>query len=191
MTDNPAFSHLDPLSSLAALGGAWWLILLRGLAAILFGILVFLWPGASLLALVMVYGAYAIVDGVFSLVGAIRGGGLAPRWWLALAGLASLGAGAVALLWPGLTVAIMVILIGIWAIVRGVFEIIGAVKLRKVIRDEWLLALAGTLSILFGLALVVMPDFGALVLLWIIGVWAILFGILFVALAFRLRKLQA
>lgn len=190
MTENPAVSPYN-LSPLAAIGGAWWLVLLRGVAALLFGILSFLWPDSSLLALILVYGVYTIADGVFSLVGAIRGGGLTPRWWLALAGLVSLAAGAVALLWPGLTVVVMVILIGIWAIVRGVFEIIGAITLRKVIRNEWLLALAGVLSVLFGLALIAMPGLGALILLWIIGAWAIVFGILFVALAFRLKKLQA
>ncbi|MBV6303713.1 HdeD family acid-resistance protein [Candidimonas humi] len=187
MTENSVDTARNPL---AAIGGAWWLLLLRGIVAILFGILAFLWPGKSLLALILVYGIYTIADGIFSLGGAIRGGGLVPRWWLALAGVASLAAGVIAFGWPGLTVVVMVTLIGVWSIVRGVLEIIGAIKLRKVINNEWLLALAGVVSVLFGLALVAMPGFGALVLLWIIGSWAIVFGVLFISLAFRLKKLH-
>lgn len=180
----------DNSSIASEISRAWWLILLRGLATLLFGILCFVWPGTSLLALVLVYGFYAIADGVFSLIGAVRGGGVIPRWWLALAGLTSLGAGAVALLWPSLTLMVMVLLIGIWAVVRGVLEIIGAITLRKVIRNEWLLALAGVLSILVGLAMVIMPGLGALVVLWMTGAWAILFGLIFIILALRLRTLR-
>lgn len=169
---------------------AWWLLLLRGIASVVFGLVAIAWPVESLLALMLIFGVYVIADGVFSLVGAIRGGGLMPRWWLAMIGLISLGAGAVALLWPGLTAATLVILFGFWTAAHGFFEIVGAIKLRKVIHNEWTLGLAGLLSVVVGLALMVMPGLGALVLLWIIGAWAIVFGVLFIVLSFFLRKRQ-
>ncbi|MGO4409482.1 MULTISPECIES: HdeD family acid-resistance protein [unclassified Brevundimonas] len=173
----------------SALHKSWWLLLLRGIAAVVFGVLTFAWPQISLLSLIIVYGAYALVDGVLAIVAAIWGGGLAPRWWLALSGVAGVAAGVLAFVWPGLTALVLIYLIGFWSIMRGVLEIVGAVHLRKEIANEWTLAAAGILSILFGLILVFAPGPGALGLLWLIAAWAILFGGLMIFVAFRVRKL--
>ena len=179
-----------PSSSLVgALADNWWLMLLRGIAAIVFGVLAFIWPGITLLSLVFLYGAYALVDGVFALAAAWRGeGGPKARWWLVIVGLLGLLAGAVTLLLPAVTAVALVIFIGAWSLVRGVFEIIGAIRLRKEIDNEWLLILGGAFSVIFGLLVMLLPGAGALALIWTIGAYAIILGILFVAFAFRLRR---
>jgi len=183
-----AMPTLDSLVK-SALHRSWWLLLLRGIAAVVFGVLTFAWPQISLLSLIIVYGAYALVDGVLAIVAAIRGGGLAPRWWLALSGVAGVAAGVLAFTLPGLTALVLIYLIGFWSIMRGVLEIVGAIHLRKEIAREWTLAAAGILSILFGLILVFAPGPGALGLLWLIAAWAILFGGLMIVVAFRVRTL--
>lgn len=183
-----AMPTLDSLVK-SALHRSWWLLLLRGVAAVVFGVLTFAWPQISLLSLIIVYGAYALVDGALALVAGIRGGGLAPRWWLALSGVAGIAAGVLAFVWPGLTALVLIYLIGFWSIMRGVLEIVGAIHLRKEIANEWTLAAAGILSILFGLILVFAPGPGALGLLWLIAAWAILFGGLMIVVAFRVRTL--
>ncbi|MBO9710721.1 MAG: HdeD family acid-resistance protein [Caulobacter sp.] len=172
------------------LGRAWWLVLLRGLAAVVFGVLAFLWPHITLLTFVILYAVYAISDGIFALVAAIRGGE-GPRWWLILVGLVSLAAGVVALIWPGITALLLVMVIGAASIVRGVFEIIGAIQLRKVITNEWLLILSGAVSVLFGIAVMIAPQAGALALIWLIAIWAVVFGILTVGFGLRLRSLKS
>jgi uncharacterized membrane protein HdeD (DUF308 family) len=174
---------------LRALGRNWWLLLLRGLASILFGIAAFIWPGLTVLALTLLYGAFAMADGILSLGAALTGGGdrSVPTWWLALIGLLGIAAGVVAFLWPGLTAFALVIMIGAWAVTIGILEIIGAIWLRNEIEDEWLLIAAGLLSVLFGLALLLKPGAGALALAWAIGTFAILSGLLLVAFAFRLK----
>jgi uncharacterized membrane protein HdeD (DUF308 family) len=167
----------------------WWKVLLRGLAAITFGVLAFLWPGATILALVLLWGAYALVDGVLSLWAAFTGGGAtSPRWWLAIVGLAGVAAGLVTFFWPGVATFALLMVIAAWAIVVGVMEIVGAVRLRKEIEGEWLLALGGILSIVFGLIIVFRPTVGAIGAVWGLGAVAIATGITLVALAFRLRK---
>jgi uncharacterized membrane protein HdeD (DUF308 family) len=167
----------------------WWLVLLRGIAAIVFGVLAFAWPGMTLLTLIILYGAYALVDGVLSLAAAMADrGGAVPRWWLAVAGLLGIAAGLLTFFWPGVTALVLITFVGVWALVRGVFEIVDAIRLRKQIDNEWLLILAGILSVLFGLAVLVAPGAGALALVWLIGAYAIVFGILMVALSFRLRR---
>lgn len=186
MTD---VSHTAPTSRLAPLSRIWWSVLLRGIAAIVFGVLAFVWPGISLLSLVVVYGVYAIVDGVFALGGGMAGGSAAPRWWLVMVGLISLAAGVVALLWPGVTAVVLVLVIGSWAIAHGVIEIIGAIALRKEIENEWWLILSGLLSVVFGIFVILAPGAGALTLLWLIAIYAIGFGLLQVVLALRLRRL--
>lgn len=173
----------------SALRRSWWLLLLRGVLAIAFGILTFAMPAISLLTLILLYGLYAVADGVVSIIAAIRGGGVAPRWWLALGGVVSILAGAVAFLLPDLTALVLVYLIGFWSIMRGVIEIVGAIRLRKEISNEWALIAAGALSVVFGLILVFAPGSGIMGLLWLIAAWAILFGGLLIVLAFRVRKL--
>src|SRR5262245_51460971 len=136
---------------LSQLAKNWWLVLLRGLVAIAFGVLAFAWPGMTILALAILYGAYALSDGIFALAAAITGGGMMPRWWLALVGLAGVAAGLCAFFWPGGVALVLVLLIGSWSIAHGVMEIIGAIQLRKEITGEWMLILSGLLSVGFGI----------------------------------------
>ena len=166
----------------------WWLLLLRGIAAIVFGVLAFVWPGITLLTLILFYGAYALVDGVLAIVSAITGGAPAPRWWLAIIGLSGIAAGILTFAWPGITALVLLFFIAGWAIAIGVFQIIGAIRLRKEIDNEWYLILCGVISVLFGIGVLIVPGAGALALIWVIGFYAIVEGILYIALAFRLKK---
>ena len=171
-----------------ALAKNWWLLLLRGIAAIIFGLLAFAWPGLTLLTLILFYGAFALVDGVLAIAAAITGGVPGSRWWLAIVGLLGIAAGLLTFLTPGLTALVLLFFIAGWAIVTGVFEIIGAIKLRKEIDNEWLLILGGIISVLFGVGVMLAPGAGALALVWIIGAYSVVMGVIFVALAFRLKK---
>jgi uncharacterized membrane protein HdeD (DUF308 family) len=174
---------------LEAMAKGWWLVLLRGIAAIVFGVLAFIWPGLTLLTLVLFYGAYALVDGVVALISAFTGGAKPlPTWWLILIGLCGIAAGLVTFLWPGITALVLIVFIGAWAIAHGIFEIVGAIKLRKEIDNEWWLILAGALSVIFGLIVLIAPGAGALGLIWVIGAYSIVFGILLVGLSLRLRQ---
>jgi uncharacterized membrane protein HdeD (DUF308 family) len=166
----------------------WWLEVLRGVAAIIFGVLAFVWPGITLLTLVLFYGAFALVDGVLAIVAAVRGGNPMPRWWLAIVGIAGIAAGALTFLMPGLTALVLVTFIAVWAIVLGVMEIVGAIKLRKEVQGEWLLILNGAISVLFGLVLLWRPVTGAIALVWIIGAYAIILGVIYVMFGLKLRK---
>ena len=166
----------------------WWVILLRGLFAIAFGIMAFVWPGLTLAALIILFAVYAIVDGVLAIIEGVSGAAPEGRWWtLVLWGLLGIAAGVVTFLFPRLTALTLLYLIAIWAIIRGVMEIVAAVQLRKVIENEWLLVLAGALSILFGVLLIARPGTGALAVLWLIGSISIAIGILMVILSFRLK----
>jgi uncharacterized membrane protein HdeD (DUF308 family) len=167
----------------------WWMLALRGLVAIIFGVLAFVLPGMTLLTLVFLFGAYAIVNGVLALVQAFSAPKGYPRFGaLIFTGLISLAAGVLAFIWPGITALSLVLLIAAWAIVNGVFEIATAIRLRRVMRHEWLLALAGVLSVVLGVIMLLRPGVGALALVWWIGAFALTFGVLLVALAFRLRR---
>ena len=168
----------------------WWLLLLRGIAAIAFGILAFGWPGLTLLALTLMWGIYAIADGILALWAAIasKGGEMAPRWWLAIVGIAGVIAGLLTFVWPGMTALILLIFIASWAIVIGVLQIWGAIRLRKEIEGEWLLGLSGVLWVAFGVIMFAQPGAGALALIWWIGSFAILAGCVYIALAFQLKK---
>jgi uncharacterized membrane protein HdeD (DUF308 family) len=171
-----------------ALAQNWWLLLLRGIAAIVFGLLAFAWPGLTLVTLVLFWGAFVLVDGVCAIIAAIKGGAPAPRWWLAIVGLAGIVAGLLTFLWPVVTALVLLFFIAGWAIAVGAFEIVGAIRLRKEIDNEWLLILGGALSVLFGIVLLALPGAGALAVVWIIGGYAIVYGIILVLLALRLRK---
>jgi uncharacterized membrane protein HdeD (DUF308 family) len=174
---------------LHALARNWWLLLLRGIVAIVFGVLAFIWPGLTLLTLIILYGAYALTDGILAVIAAIAGtGGAGPRWWLAIVGLLGVVAGLLTFLWPGITALVLLFFIAGWAIASGVFEIVGAIRLRKEIDNEWLLVLSGLLSVIFGVVLLMQPAAGALALVWIIGAYAMLAGVLYVALALRLKR---
>jgi uncharacterized membrane protein HdeD (DUF308 family) len=165
----------------------WWVIALRGLLAVLFGILAFAWPGMTLVVLIVLFGAYALVDGVLGLVAAFRGD---PdhRTALLLEGVVSVGAGLIAFVWPGQTALALAYIIAFWAILTGVLEIVEAVRLRRVIPNEWGLIIGGALSVLFGVVVAAAPGAGALALVWVIGAYAVVFGIALVAVSWRLRS---
>jgi uncharacterized membrane protein HdeD (DUF308 family) len=177
---------------LSSLADNWWLLLLRGLSAIAFGILAFFWPGLTLLTLILLWGVYALCDGVFALGAAIfaKGGDMGPRWWLALAGIVSIFVGAVTFLYPGMTALVLLMFIAAWAIIIGLLQIWGAIEWRKVLDDAWLLALNGVLAVAFGAILFAWPGSGAVALVWMIGWFALVFGCLNVALSFRLKKFK-
>jgi len=170
------------------LADTWWLVALRGVAAIVFGILAFVWPKITLLTLVWLYGAYAFIHGVLALVQAFTGPKEGRRTGsLVFEGIISIIVGAIAFFVPGITALALLLLIAAWAIVNGIFEIVTAVRLRKVISHEWLMIAAGVISVLFGVLLMLQPAVGALAMIWWIGGFAIVFGILLLSLAFRLR----
>jgi uncharacterized membrane protein HdeD (DUF308 family) len=179
---------LDPVIGVEALSRNWWVFLLRGLAGILFGIITFLAPAISLAALVLVFGAYALADGVLSIVAAARRRGEARWGMLLLEGVAGIAVGVFTLLWPGITAISLLYLIAAWAIVTGVLELIAAVRLRKEIKGEWVLALGGIVSIAFGVLVALLPGAGALAVVILIGAYALVFGVLLVVLSFRLRS---
>ena len=176
---------------LRTLAQNWWAIVLRGVCAVLFGVGAFAWPGLTLAVLVLLYGAYALVEGVLAVAWALLGRQAGPfPWGVLLAGLAGVAVGVVTFLYPGLTGLALLYLIAAWAIIRGIFEIIAAFHLRKEIENEWLLALSGLLSLALGVVLVVAPGAGALAVLWWIGAFAIVFGVLTIMLGFRLKGLK-
>jgi len=166
----------------------WWLLALRGLVAVLFGVLAFMWPGATLITLVWLFGAFALVNGILSLVLAAKTKGYPKVGSLILGGLLGILAGLLAFVMPGITALGLLILIAAWAIVTGIMELVAAVRLRKIINNEWLLVLAGIASVVFGVILLFQPAAGALALIWLIGAWAFVFGILLMILAFRMRN---
>jgi uncharacterized membrane protein HdeD (DUF308 family) len=161
---------------------------LRGAAAILFGILAFVWPGITLAVLVLFWGAFALIDGLLALVSAFRTNN-DHRWALVFEGIVGIVVGVGTFLWPDLTALALVFIIAAWALITGVLEIIAAVRLRRVIDNEWWLAVSGVASVILGLLLLAMPGAGALALVWVIAAYAMVFGALMVALAFRLRSL--
>jgi uncharacterized membrane protein HdeD (DUF308 family) len=178
-----------PVIDIDTLARNWWLLLLRGIAGIIFGVLTFFWPEISLVALVLLFGAFAFADGVFTFINGIRERRANERWWLLiLQGLMGIGAGVVTLVWPGISALALLYVIAAWALVTGALEIAAAIRLRKVIEGEWLLALSGIASVLLGILLFVFPGPGALaVVLWI-GAYALVSGVLLIVLAFRLRS---
>jgi uncharacterized membrane protein HdeD (DUF308 family) len=173
-------------SILEAFAKNWWVLLIRGILAVLFAVMAFTFPGLTLVTLVLLYGVYAFADGLT----AIWVGGTARAWWFVLLGILGVGVGICTFIYPGITAVALLYLIAAWAVVRGVFEIVTAIQLRKEISNEWLLVIAGVLSVLFGVALVANPAAGALAVVWIIGTYALIFGLMMIALAFRLRGLS-
>jgi uncharacterized membrane protein HdeD (DUF308 family) len=163
----------------------WWLLALRGLAAVIFGVLAFAWPGITLLSLIWLFGAFALVNGILSLVLATKAPKGYPRFGsLILGGLLGILAGLLTFVMPGITALGLLILIAAWALVTGILEIVAAIKLRKTITGEWMLILAGLASVAFGILLILQPAAGALVMVLWIGAYALVFG-----LAFKMRSL--
>jgi uncharacterized membrane protein HdeD (DUF308 family) len=182
--------HSIPVVDVDSLARNWWVVFLRGLAGIIFGLITFFEPGISLAALVLLFGAYALVDGVLSIATAVRRRG-ADRWWLLLVeGIAGVLAGLVTFFWPAITAIVLLYLIAAWALVTGVLEIAAAIRLRKAITGEWLLALSGVASVILGVLLMIAPGPGALAVVIWIGAYAFVFGALLIGLSFRLRSLR-
>lgn len=188
----PAHDVRKETIMLETLSRHWWAVAFRGVAAILFGVLALVWPAITVFALVIVFGAYALVDGAFTLVAAFgnRNGGRTrgSRTWLFARGIAGILTGIIAAVWPGITALVLLWVIALWALVAGVFDIVAAFELRKEMRREWMLALSGALSVLFGVLLLVWPAAGVLALVVLIGIAAIAFGTTLLMLGLRLRR---
>lgn len=173
---------------LHALARNWWALLLRGIAGVIFGLLALFWPGATGFALVVLFGAYAFVDGIFALVAAIRAAEAHERWIaFAFEGIVGLVIAAVTLFDTGLAAMAVYVTIAAWAVLTGIFELVAAIRLRKEIANEWLLVLGGIASLVFGALMIVYPLVGALTVIWLIGAYAIFFGVMMIGLAIRLR----
>jgi uncharacterized membrane protein HdeD (DUF308 family) len=176
---------------LNALAKHWWLFLVRGIVAIVFGLLAFFTPGATLVALVLLWAIYAIADGVSAIWASFSGANAGARWWLLLAGASGVLAGAFAVIQPAIAALAFLMIVGIWTLAVGVMQVIGAIRLRKEIDGEWWLLLTGVVNILFGVFLLAQPVEGAVAIGWLIGTFAILIGVFYVFFALRLRKLRA
>lgn len=185
-------SPTDILSEqLDALTERWWVPVVRGIAAILFGVLALVAPSIGLFALVVMWGVYAIADGIFNLFLATWAGRAGARFgWYLFEGIVSIAAGVLTFLYPGITAVALLFVIAGWAIVTGIFEIAAAVQLRRAVSGEWMLGLAGVLSIVFGVLLFAHPGAGALAVVWLIGAYAIVFGVLLIGLGVRLHRLH-
>lgn len=172
---------------LKALTDGWWVFALRGALALLFGLGALSYPGLTVLVLIIFFGVYALIDGVMALLM-----GIGEKKWSGymLLGLISVAAGVIAIARPGATALALLFVIGIWALVKGVTEIVAAIQIRKEVEGEWALALSGVFSILFGLFILVRPGAGALALVWLIAIYAFAFGILQLMVGFKLRRLK-
>jgi uncharacterized membrane protein HdeD (DUF308 family) len=189
-SDYPLLFRPD-LEMSEALARNWWAIALRGALAIVFGVVALALPGVTMLSLALVFGAYAVVDGVLAIVAAMRSARSHERWaLLALEGLVDIAAGVLALLWPGLTILIFVLIVAAWALVTGGLMTTAAFRLH-LNHGRWWLVLGGLASIAYGLLLFIAPLIGALVLTWWLGFYALVFGVFLLILAFRLRARRA
>lgn len=169
----------------------WWLFLLRGIFALVFGVVALFFPQVAFLSLVLVFGAFALVDGIFALISAFSGGAKAENWWwLILEGIFGILIGVLTIIQPAAMATAWIIIIAAWAIITGIFEIITAIRLRKEITGEWALILGGVISVLFGLLAAFYPATGAFAVGFMIGIYAIVFGALFIWLALNLRKFK-
>jgi uncharacterized membrane protein HdeD (DUF308 family) len=169
----------------------WWVFGIRGIAAIAFGILAFIWPETTLTVLVILFGAYVLVDGVALLVALVRGDAVArrPGWAVAIMGVLGIVAGVVTFMWPGLTALSLLYVVSFWAVTTGVFQVIAAIALRRELEGEIWMALGGVATIVFGALLIVSPGAGLLSLVWLVGIWSVVFGVSSIGLAYRLHQL--
>lgn len=171
-----------------ALARNWWSLVIRGILGIVIGLITFLWPGITLMALVFLFAGYALVDGVVSLAGAAHAAQAHERWVaLLIEGLVGIAAAVITVLWPAITALSLVFVIAAWAILSGIAEVVAAVRLRRYISGEWLLVLAGIASIVFGVLVAAVPLAGALVIAIWFGAYALVFGVMMLVLGFRLR----
>ena len=168
----------------------WWAVALRGLAAIIFGILALVWPRETVIVLIALFGAYALIDGLIAIFLEVRGRDDNRNWgWLLVEGIVGALIGIITFRWPGVTGLVLLAFIAAWAVITGIMEIFQAIELRRVIHNEWLLILGGAASVLFGLLLFLFPGTGALAIVWLIGIYAIVFGAMLLGLAWRLRSM--
>jgi uncharacterized membrane protein HdeD (DUF308 family) len=176
---------------IAQLSSHWWLFLIRGILALILGILIPLFPGAAILTLAILFGAYALVDGAVALVTAIRMNHATNNWiWLLLEGVLGILVGVLTFVFPGLIALYLVFLFGAWAILTGILAIATAFRIRQAIANEILMILFGAISIVAGIAIFVFPLYGVFALAWTIGIYAILAGVFLIGLSFRLRNLH-
>jgi uncharacterized membrane protein HdeD (DUF308 family) len=174
---------------IVSLGRFWWAVLLRGIVAIIFGVIALLWPEFATVALIFIFGAYAITDGILSVANAWTNRTTNPNWWLIfLEGIAGITAGFVVFFLPDFAAFAVIYLIAAWALITGVLELVTAVRLRKEIQNEWALGLSGILSILLGIFLVIWPALGIVAVVWAVGIYAIIFGALMIYLSFLVRR---
>jgi uncharacterized membrane protein HdeD (DUF308 family) len=164
------------------------MLIIRGIIGVAVGVLAVLWPGITIAALVIIFGAYALVDGISNVVlGASKRGPQGRSWAHVFQGIVGIAAGLLTFLWPAVTAIVLVIFIGAWAIVTGILEIVAAIRLRRVITGEWMLALSGVLSLAFGILVFLFPGAGAIGIAWVFGSYAAAAGIVLLALGIRLR----
>jgi uncharacterized membrane protein HdeD (DUF308 family) len=169
----------------------WWMFAVRGVVAVIFGVVALMRPGQTLQALVLVFGAFALVDGIFAMVAGIASYRYFERWWaVLLEGVVGVVIGLLTFFWPNITALVLLYFIAAWALITGIFEIVAAIQLRRVITGEWMLILGGLLSIIFGILLFVFPGAGAVSVIWLLGIYAIVFGVSELIFAFRLRGLR-
>jgi uncharacterized membrane protein HdeD (DUF308 family) len=182
LSASPAYEAM-----IGVLAKNWWAVGIRGVLGILFGLIALFLPGATMLSLVLVFAAYAFVDGVFAIVSAVRAARERERWgYLLLEGIVDIAAAAVAVFWPGITVVAFVFVVAFWAIFTGVLELMAAFRLDFIDGRGWLI-FGGIVSVLYGVLLIVAPMIGAVVLTWWLGAYALVFGVCLVVLAFKLR----
>jgi uncharacterized membrane protein HdeD (DUF308 family) len=168
----------------------WWMLALRGMLTIVFGLLALIWPDTTKLVLVLLFGAFALVDGIFAVAVGIASYGYFERWWaVLLEGLTGIVIGILTFVWPNITALALLYFISAWAVITGIFEIVAAIKFRHVIPGEWAMIFNGILSVLLGALLCVFPAAGEVGLAWLIGIYAMTFGIMEMIFAFRLRSL--
>jgi uncharacterized membrane protein HdeD (DUF308 family) len=183
---------MNAITGIQVSRNSWWILALRGAFAVLFGVLALVWPHLTLLVLVLLFGAYAIVNGVMAVIVSLQERKVYPQWWVMLiAGILGIIAGLVAFLWPGIAALALLYVIAAWAIVTGVFEIAAAFATGLPFTLVWTLALAGILSVLLGVLLAILPGVGLLSLVWVIGIYAIVYGVVLIIRAFQFRTAVA
>ena len=171
----------------------WWVFAVRGIAAILFGVLAFASPEITLATLVLLFGAYAFVDGVSLLIALARGeaGARKHAWSVGIMGVLGIVISIVTFVSPGITALSLLYIVAFWAITMGMFQVVAAIALRREIEGELWMGLGGVMSVAFGILLIVAPGTGLLTLVWLLGAWAIVFGASSLGLAYRLRGIGA
>jgi uncharacterized membrane protein HdeD (DUF308 family) len=169
----------------------WWSLVLRGVIGVVLGIVTFIWPGLTLASIVILFGAYSFLDGVVSIAGAVRAVHAHDRWGsLVIKGLLGIAVAIMTIAWPAMTLLALVYLMGAWAMVTGIFEIVTAIRLRRHIPGEWLLVIGGIASVVFGFLVMLVPLAGALVLALWFGAYLLVTGIILITLGIRLRGLR-